>query len=146
MRKYPIIHYTLLCAFSILLTVSCVGLSGLLDDTETTSPTSTTQSVSFSPDKQNKTVTLNGLKAAIDNTVGSASWVTATPQSYVSGSPTIIISVTANTTTNTRSNTVTITDTKKNTVTLTITQEGIKNGIGDIHNTDTDQPAYAPRR
>lgn len=140
------IHHSLILLAAVLLT-SCIGLVGLLDDDDSDGGgTTSTQSVSVSAEKQDKSVTLSGLKSAIDSAVkeSGANWLTATPQSYVSGSPTIIISVAANTTTSTRSATVTVKDTKKNTVTLTVTQQGIKGGIDNIHNTDTNQPAYAP--
>ena len=140
------IRHSLILLAAVLMT-SCLGLVGLLDD-DTTEGSSTTQSVSLSADKQDKTVTLNGLSSAIDSAEkeSGSSWLTATPQSYVSGSPTIIISVAANTATSTRSATVTVKDTKKNTVTLTVSQQGISNNINNVHNTNTDQPAYAPRK
>lgn len=141
-----IIYYSFALSAALLFT-SCLGLVELLDD-DTTEGTSTTQSVSLNADKQDKTVTLNGLSSAIDSAVKESgiSWLTTTPQSYVSGSPSIIISVAANTSTSTRSATVTIKDTKKNTVTLTVNQQGISNSINNIHNTNTDQPAYTPRK
>lgn len=145
---FHILHSAFYLAAAFLF-ASCFGLEDLLDDTDTTTNfTTTSQSVSFSAEKQQKNVTLSGLKAAI-NTVdkgSGSSWLTPTPQSYTSGSPVVTIAVAANSATSTRSATVTITDTKQNTVTLTVKQDGISNKIGDVHNNVTDQPAYRPRR
>ena len=149
MKYKHIISYTTHCTLILigfLMFTSCLGLEGLLDDSDTDKPSTTTQSLTLSADKQEGTVSLPGLKAAIDNVVESISWLSATPQSYVSGSPVLQLSIAANTSTSSRSGTVTITDTKKNTVTLTVTQQGIKAGIDDIHNIYTDQPAYAPEK
>ena len=142
------LKYSYFIAAFLPLLFSCTGLEGLLlDDMDlTTNYTTTSQSVSFSADKQTKSVKLSDLKAAIDNVDESSSWITATPLSYTSGAPSVSIAVSANTSTSSRSATVTITATNKNKVNLTVKQEGISNRIDGIHNGQSDQPAYAPRR
>ena len=88
--------------------------------------------------------TLDILKKAIKSIDYSATWLSVQQNAYTSGAPSVKITVQANPTADPREATVSIIATNGDQLTLTVTQEGkISDSIEDIHNTETDQPAYS---
>lgn len=89
---------------------------------------------------------LTGLTTAVSKTSGSAPWLTITTLSYVSGTPQVKVSVTANLQSEARQQDVSF-FAAADTLVLTVRQSGYKGGDGGVdHPNDilTDQPAYAP--
>lgn len=141
---------------SILLLIACGGGDG--GNTEHSSlnpggdngggsPQSYKQSVTISAQGGEQTVTLNNLSSSISSVGSTDSWLVVVPQYYTSGSPTVKLEVEENKTTSERKCDVTIIASSGDKVVLTVTQSAgeANNNIDDIHNENTDQPAYAPR-
>lgn len=106
-----------------------------------------TQSVSFSAKDGTKRVTLYDLSSSVSSVGNTPNWLVVSPDYYSSGAPSIWVEVEENTSADKRECEVTIWASSNDKVILTVTQEGGKsNDIDDIHNTNTDQPAYAPMR
>ena len=103
-----------------------------------------TQNVLLPSSTSEQLVTLNQLQSAIATVKNSASWLIVEAQSYSSGSPQVRLCSTANTAKSERKCNVTITATTGDKVTLSVIQQGISEGTGieDIHNSQTDKPAY----
>ena len=103
-----------------------------------------TQDISLPSSASEQLVTLNQLQSAIATVKNSASWLTVEAQSYSSGSPQVKLRSTANTAKSDRKCNVTITATTGDKVTLSVIQQGTSEGTGidDVHNSQTDKPAY----
>ena len=107
-----------------------------------------TKTVNVAAEASQLTVTLKKLNAEISNIGQSESWVVATKEAYISGSPSILLEVSTNTSNQEREAKITITDVNYNVVILKVKQEKagetpIDSGIDAIHNETTDQPAYS---
>lgn len=103
-----------------------------------------TQEITLPSTASEKLVTLSQLQTSIATVENSASWLTAEPQSYSSGSPKVKLRSTANTAKEGRKCNVTITASSGDKVTLSVTQQGAAEGAGidDLHSSQTDKPAY----
>lgn len=102
------------------------------------------QALAMAANGESKDITLTDLTTAISSIDTSVSWLTVTQQSYTSGSPTITVKAEANTQETARQATIVITATNGDQVTLTITQDAKEpSNIEDVHNTESDQPAYS---
>ena len=125
------------------------GTDGITDD-DRTPPKTYTQSVSLPATAGEQVVTLSDLNSAISSVSGASSWLVVSPQFYSSGAPTLKLEYQENVGTTARSCTVTASASSGEKVVLTITQQSENeddgNGIDNIHNETTDQPAYAPRK
>ena len=107
-----------------------------------------TQTLNMTAGGSEVVVALTGLSAAISRTSGSASWLTITPLSYVSGTPQVKLTATANLLTESRQQDITF-FAAKDTLLLTVHQKGAEVGNTDVYNptdTPTDQPAYSSYR
>ncbi len=107
-----------------------------------------TQTVNVAAEASQKTVTLTNLNAAISNIRQSASWVVATKKAYTSGSPSILLEISENTSNQERTTNITITDISNNTLILTVKQvkageTPIDSGMDALHNQSSDQPAFS---
>ena len=103
-----------------------------------------TQNIVLPSYASNQMVTLNQIHSSITTVQNSASWLTVEPQTYSSGSPQIKLYYTANIAKAERKCNVTITASSGDEVVLSVTQQGISEGteIDDLHNSQTDKPAY----
>ena len=103
-----------------------------------------TQDITLPSYASEQLVTINQLQSSIATVKNSASWLTAEPQFYSSGSPKVKLRATANTAKAERKCNVTITASSGDKVTLSIIQQGTSDGAGidDLHNSQTDKPAY----
>jgi len=114
----------------------------------THTPQTYTQSVTLPAKDGEQIVTLSNLNSAVSSVSSSPSWLVISPQFYSSGTPTLKLEFQENTETTERSCTITALASSGDKVVLTITQQAVetKTGIDDLHNEDTDQPAYARSR
>lgn len=112
-----------------------------------TPPVTYTQEISVAATGGEQILTLSNLKSSITTIDNNSPWLVVSPQFYTSGSPQIKLNATANTSPSERSCKVTITAVSGEKVVLTVTQRGNSaggTGIEDLHDSQTDQPAYAP--
>ena len=92
---------------------------------------------------------ITDLNTAIKDIEYYADWLTVIKQTYISGSPTILLKATDNVkdgaSTDARSCKVTITAGNEDCVFLSVKQEGVEisYGIDDSHDIPTDQPAHS---
>lgn len=109
------------------------------------------QTVNVAAEGGRDTVTLEKLTSKISEINQEANWVSASKMAYTSGAPQILLTINENTG-DTRQTNITIKDESEKTVILTVKQmkpgdtpeeepEKVKDGIDDIHDTVTDQPA-----
>lgn len=131
MKKYILLA---IVAFACnVLLVSCGGGGGSDDSggssggvTPTTpTPRTYTQSITIDANNYSQTINLSDLKTNIVSAVSSKSWVTLTRNSYTSGSPSITIDVSENTSTSSRTCDITVTASDGNKVIIHLTQQGI---------------------
>ena len=80
--------------------------------------------VNLDASASSKTIELSSLKTSISTISSSESWLTASKQSYSSGSPKIQITATANTSTISRECKVTVIASDDNEVVITVVQNG----------------------
>lgn len=104
------------------------------------------QSVTIPAQKGEEVITLLNLSSSVSSVDTTPSWLVVSPQYYSSGAPTLKLEFEENTEAEERSCTVTIYASNDDKVNLTITQKGTeeKTGIDDVHDQQTDQPAYSP--
>lgn len=114
----------------------------------THTPQTYTQSVTLPAKGGEQVVTLSNLSSAVSSVSNTPTWLVISPQFYSSGAPTLKLEFQENEETTERSCTITASASSGDKVVLTITQQAVetKTGIDDLHNEDTDQPAYAPSR
>lgn len=88
-------------------------------------------------------VWLGALDAAISSIEGGDTWLVVTEHDFLSGSPSVRLTATANESESQRSSTVTITAKNADRLLLVVTQEeGLAvTGVDDAHDIVTDQPA-----
>lgn len=103
-----------------------------------------TQDIVMPSTASEKLVTLSQLQTSIATVEKSASWLSIESQAYSSGSPQIKLCSTDNTERVERKCNVTITASSGDKVVLSVTQQGTSEGTGidDLHNSQTDKPAY----
>lgn len=138
--------YAIFFMLGVLTLVSCGGGGGGGDSTPTpipTPPKTYTQSETIAAAGGDKVVTLTSLSSSISSINNTTSWVVASPQSYTSGSPKLQLNVTANTDKNERKCEIIVTAQSGENVVLTVIQQA-GNGIDDLHDNTTTQPAYSP--
>lgn len=108
------------------------------------------QNVTLDAQGTRQTITFINLKSKIDDVENSNSdWLTVLISPYTSGSPSVVVSATENTSTQQRSGNVTITAVSGDKVILTVTQQGAeeqKTDIGDPYDVPTDKSAYSRQR
>ena len=101
-----------------------------------------TQDVTLPSYASEQLITLSQLQSSIKTIENSASWLTAEPQSYSSGSPKVKLRATANTAMTERKCNVTITASSGDKVVLSVTQQSKGSDIEDLHGSQTNKPAY----
>ena len=156
MKLYKIISCLLMC---MLLLAACgggddsgssSGGSGSTggSDGPTTYPQTYSQSVTVSAKGGEQIVTLVDLSTAISSVGNTPDWLVISPQFYTSGAPTLKLEAQENTETSERNAVVSVLASSGDKVSLTVVQEAGEDhtGIDNIHNEQTDQPAYAPRQ
>lgn len=127
---------------------SCGGSEG--DSTPATNnpPVTYTQSVTLPASETEQSVVVSSINKAITTIENSSNWLTASPESYTSGNPRVRLFATKNTSTTERSCNIILHASSGEKVVLIVTQSGTgssgDNGIEDIHDETTTQPAYAP--
>ena len=138
--------------------LACVALFMLTacpDDTTTTTNESgdtNREELTLPSNATEQTVTLYKLSSSIQTISSTPSWLKVDKMSYSSGSPQIKLSSEENTAMDERKCNVNIMDISGGKLTLYITQRGFSKedsegkGMDDYHNTQTDNPAYSPRR
>ena len=118
-------------------------------------PQTYTQSLTIKAEGGEQTVTLHNLSSAVSSVGSTPDWLIVSPQFYSSGAPTILLVAQENTETSERKCDITLTASSGDKVILSVTQQaasgggggtggGSGNDIDDVHNDQTDQPAYAP--
>lgn len=109
-------------------------------------PQTYSQSVTIPATAGEQVVTLYDLSTAVSSVGSTPRWIVVSPQYYTSGTPTLKLEFEANTNTEKRECTVTVTASNSDKVLLQVTQAAaeVKKGIDDVHDEQTDQPAYAP--
>ena len=90
-------------------------------------------------------ISISKLDKAIAEIQNTADWLTVVQDLYSSGTPRVKVSCTENNEPSERVAIVVIKTKAGDTVTLTVIQQA-KTEIEDIHDTQSDQPAYAPIR
>ena len=103
-----------------------------------------TQNIMMPSNASELLVTLNQVQSSVTTVQHSVSWLTVETQAYSSGSPSVKLRTIDNTSKAERKCNVTITVTSGDKVVLAVTQQGSSEGtdIDDIHNSQTDKPAY----
>ena len=110
-------------------------------------PQTYTQSITIAATGGTQSLKLNNLSSAVSSVSSTPNWLVISPEYYSSGAPSIKLEVQENTSADERKCDVTVLAASGDKVVLTVTQQaGEGSDIDDIHNTDTDQPAYAPLR
>ena len=146
------------CLTTIILLAACGGGDG--DETRSNTggggnsgggsssrPMTYTQSVTVPASKGEQVLTLSNLSSAVSTVSSSPDWMVISPQFYSSGAPTLKLEFEENSVMSTRECNVTVTASSGDKVVLTITQQAAdKSAIDDLHNEQTDQPAYSPSR
>ncbi|MBO7120148.1 MAG: BACON domain-containing protein [Bacteroidaceae bacterium] len=103
-----------------------------------------TQNIVLPSNASEQEVTLTQLHSSISNVQNPVSWLTVEIQSYSSGSPKFKLRSASNTERTERKCNVIITAYSGDKVTLSVTQQGVAEGTGidDLHDSQTDKPAY----
>ena len=103
-----------------------------------------TQNITMPSNASEQLVTLNQVQSSIAIVQHSVSWLTVETQAYSSGSPCVKLRSIDNTSKAERKCNITISVTSGDKVVLVVTQQGSSEGtdIDDIHNSQTDKPAY----
>lgn len=113
-------------------------------DTPTHEPQTYQQAVQLASwESSEQTITLGNLTEAVSTVECGERWLAAEKLAYTSGSPQLKLTATANDDTAERKAMVTVTAVNGDKVLLAVTQAGRTFGIDDIHNTESDQPAYS---
>lgn len=113
-------------------------------DTPTHEPQTYQQAVQLASwEASEQTITLGNLTEAVSTVECGERWLAAEKLAYTSGSPQLKLTATANDDTAERKAMVTVTAVNGDKVLLAVTQAGRTFGIDDIHNTESDQPAYS---
>ena len=152
MKRISILCIALL---GLMMVVACGGSSDdggnhTIDPPTPDNPKTYSQSVTMEAKDGDVTVTLSNLQSSVSNIANGCSWLTVTKQTYTSGAPSLLLHASENTETVERSCEVMITASNGDKVKLTVTQKAAdsqeedKTGIDDTHESETDQPAYAP--
>ncbi len=127
-------------------------LTACPDHSETEESQAYKQDITLPSNATEETIALNRLSDAIETVQNSASWLNVEKLAYSSGSPQVKISTTSNTSTDERQCSVLITSISGDKIILSVTQHGKSEGssegtgIYDIHNSQTDEPAYVRPR
>lgn len=109
-------------------------------------PQSYTQEIVLPSNASEQEITLNQLHSSIATVQESVSWLTVENLIYYSGSPRVKLCTTINTAKVDRKCNVTITDSSGSMLILSVTQQGASEGTEiDLHNSQTDKPAYRHR-
>lgn len=134
--------YIIICLF----TLSMISCDNNKEDNE---GKSFKRELLFSGYAVDTVITVNELASAIDKVTEDADWLDLAIQDAISDSTQtsykLIIACTKNNTSSVRSTDVVITCQNKDVLTLIINQ-GIFDGINDVHDNVTDQPALVPIR
>lgn len=107
-----------------------------------------TQNVALPPNATEQVVTLTQLQTSISMVENTVSWLTVESQAYISGSPQVKLRSINNPAKEERKCSVSITATSGDKVILSVTQQGGYEGTGidDLHESQTDRPAYCPHK
>ena len=100
-----------------------------------------TQSVELPPSATEQEVTLNGLNTYIATVEYSSAWLIVKKLSFT-GSAKVKLQTTLNMSKDERKCDVIVTSSSGDKVILSVTQQGNPEGIDDLHNSQTDKPAY----
>ena len=110
------------------------------------------QSVTIPAESTSVLVTLDKLSSAVESFTVKDNWLTVTLTPYTTGAPIVKLNATNNPNTEERKTKVSFVTKSQVRLELTVIQKGKPavapegNTIEDTHNTETDQPAYAPKR
>ena len=126
-----------------MLLTSCGG-GGDSDDGTPSGPSTYSMNVTVEASAYSQTIELSKLRTNIASATCSATWVTLTRLSYTSGSPKIMVEVSENTASTSRSGIVTVTATDGNVVKINITQKGATaTGNPETKDEVSDQQPYS---
>ena len=110
------------------------------------------QSVTIPAESTSVLVKLEKLSESVESFTVKDNWLTVTLTPYTSGAPVVKLNATNNHNTEERKTMVVVATKSQVRLELTVIQKGKPavapegNTIEDTHNTETDQPAYAPVR
>ena len=110
------------------------------------------QSVTIPAESTSVLVTLDKLSEQVESFTVKDNWLTVSLTPYTSGAPIVKLNATNNPNTEERKTMVSVVTKSNVRLELTVIQKGKPavapegNTIEDTHNTETDQPAYAPHR
>ena len=122
MKDRILFTIALLC---IMLLASCSGGgSGDGGDNPTDRTLTYYMDISMEASAGSQIIVLNDLSTNVSSATSSSTWLTPTRRTYTSGAPSIMIEVTANTSTSDRNCTVTVTAADGNKVIITVVQKG----------------------
>ena len=135
---------------AIICITACLACGGGGDGDE--SGASFKKSVTIPAESSSILVTLDEVREPVESFKVKDSWLTVTVTPYTTGAPTLKLSVTSNTSTDERKTIVSVVTESGAKLELTVIQKGKPNTqqedntIEGTHNSETDQPAYAPMR
>ena len=104
-----------------------------------------TQEVEIEAYASSRTIAIDELISSISDIDNTVDWLSVELQPYESGAPQIKIIWTDNDEANKRTATILINTKEKDQITFLVTQH-VKTGTNDLHNLQTDQPAYSAIR
>ena len=142
------LHYFLATLCVATLFISCGGGDG--DSNDVYSPQTYVKSVAFSSDAAESVFTFEGTTAKLSPISGSTEWLSIEGPTYTSGVPSIKLIVKENLTLSDRTATLTAITAMDDKFIIYVRQQAhpaeTNTGADGVHDNESSQPAYVPRR